>query len=82
MQLLIIEGSSLPGFAGQADYQPPRCFCEVWGGPEFMLLLEDLTPAKQGDQLAGCDAGVATAQSRRWWLAPLWRIYLSMTCHF
>ena len=28
-------------------------------GPEFALLLEDLAPAKQGDQLAGCSAEVA-----------------------
>ncbi|MFN3238453.1 MAG: phosphotransferase [Pseudomonadales bacterium] len=30
-------------------------------GPEFMLLLEDLAPGEQGDQLKGCDA--ATAKS-------------------
>lgn len=28
-------------------------------GPDFALLLEDLAPAKQGDQLEGCDARIA-----------------------
>jgi hypothetical protein len=39
----------------------PRCFfAEIVGeGPEFMVLLEDLRPAVQGDQLQGCDAEVA-----------------------
>ena len=41
----------------------PRCyFAEIEGeGPEFFLLLEDLAPAQQGDQLRGCDAQTATA---------------------
>ncbi len=41
----------------------PRCYyAEIDGdGPEFALLLEDLAPAEQGDQLAGCDTGVARA---------------------
>jgi hypothetical protein len=41
----------------------PRCyFAEIEGeGPSFALLLEDLAPAVQGDQLAGCDADVARA---------------------
>ncbi len=30
-------------------------------GPEFVLLLEDMAPAEQGDQLAGCSADVARA---------------------
>ena len=30
-------------------------------GPEFVLLLEDMQPAQQGDQLAGCDPGLARA---------------------
>ena len=55
----------------------PRCFfAEINGeGPEFMLLLEDLTPAKQGDQLAGCDAEVATAAIKEvvGLHAPLWK---------
>ncbi|MED6340961.1 MAG: phosphotransferase [Pseudomonadota bacterium] len=41
----------------------PRCyFAEITGeGPEFFLLLEDLAPALQGDQLKGCNAEAAEA---------------------
>ncbi|MFW6093180.1 MAG: phosphotransferase [Pseudomonadota bacterium] len=39
----------------------PRCyFADIVGeGPEFALLLEDLSPARPGDQLAGCTPAVA-----------------------
>jgi hypothetical protein len=39
----------------------PRCYhADIAGeGPEFVLLLEDLYPAVQGDQLAGCSPTVA-----------------------
>ena len=45
------------------DIRTPRCyFAEITGeGPEFFLLLEDLAPAQQGDQLRGCDAATAKA---------------------
>ncbi len=41
----------------------PRCYwAEIRGeGPEFALILEDMAPAKQGDQLAGCSPEVARA---------------------
>ena len=41
----------------------PRCYyAAIEGeGPEFALLLEDLAPATQGDQLAGCAVEVAAA---------------------
>jgi len=41
----------------------PRCYyAAIEGeGPEFALLLEDLAPATQGDQLAGCSPEVARA---------------------
>lgn len=41
----------------------PKCYYAeiIDEGPEFMLLLEDLAPGVQGDQLKGCDA--ATARS-------------------
>lgn len=41
----------------------PRCyFAEIEAeGPEHMLLLEDLAPAVQGDQLGGCSPEVARA---------------------
>jgi hypothetical protein len=45
------------------DIRTPRCyFADIVGeGPEFMVLLEDLQPAVQGDQLQGCDEAVAEA---------------------
>lgn len=48
---------------GRLDIATPRCyFAEIVGeGPEFMVLLEDLRPAVQGDQLHGCDVSVARA---------------------
>lgn len=44
----------------------PRCYhAEIEGaGPEFALLLEDLTPARQGDQLEGVGPDVACAAVR------------------
>ena len=41
----------------------PRCyFAEIEGeGPQFLLLLEDLAPARPGDQLAGCTPAIARA---------------------
>jgi hypothetical protein len=47
----------------QVGIRTPRCYFAVieGEGPEFMLLLEDLAPAVQGDQLAGCSPGVARA---------------------
>jgi hypothetical protein len=44
----------------------PRCyFAAIEGeGPDFMLLLEDLAPAVQGDQLGGCSPPVARAAVR------------------
>ncbi|MBM4382498.1 MAG: phosphotransferase [Deltaproteobacteria bacterium] len=41
----------------------PRCYyAEIAGeGPEFALILEDMAPAQQGDQLAGCTPEVARA---------------------
>ena len=39
----------------------PRCYhAAVQGhGPEFVMLLEDMHPAIQGDQIAGCDPSLA-----------------------
>lgn len=39
----------------------PRCFAALinGSGPEFILLLEDLTPAEQGDQISGCSVEFA-----------------------
>src|SRR5262249_47408646 len=44
--------------AARIPIAKPRCyFGAIAGeGPEFALILEDLAPAQQGDQLAGCSA--------------------------
>jgi hypothetical protein len=49
--------------ADELSISTPRCyFADIDGeGPTFALLLEDLHPATQGNQLAGCDAHVAAA---------------------
>ncbi len=41
----------------------PRCYyAAIEGeGPEFVILMEDLSPAEQGDQLQGCTPDVAAA---------------------
>ena len=48
---------------GRLGIATPRCYyAEIVGdGPEFALLLEDLAPARQGDQLVGCSEAVARA---------------------
>ncbi|MCP4038848.1 MAG: phosphotransferase [bacterium] len=45
------------------EISTPRCYyAEIVGdGPEFALFLEDLSPAEQGDQLAGCSPEIARA---------------------
>lgn len=49
--------------ADQVDIPIPKCYyAEIVGdGPEFALLLEDLSPAEQGNQLEGCSIAVAEA---------------------
>lgn len=48
---------------GRLSISTPRCyFAEIDGeGPESLVLLEDLAPGVQGDQLAGCTPEVARA---------------------
>jgi aminoglycoside phosphotransferase (APT) family kinase protein len=52
--------------AGRLPVAKPRCyFAEIEGrGSDFALLLEDMAPAKPGDQLAGCSLPVARAAVR------------------
>ncbi|MEM7363861.1 MAG: aminoglycoside phosphotransferase family protein [Pseudomonadota bacterium] len=59
----IKEVSFYREMARHVSINTPRCyFAEIEGeGPEFMLLLEDLAPARQGDQLTGCSVDVARA---------------------
>ena len=47
--------------APTVDIRVPRCFHGDWNADDgdFVLLLEDLAPAAQGDQLAGCDEHIA-----------------------
>lgn len=47
--------------AGSLDISTPRCYyADIDGeGPDFVLLLEDMAPAEQGDQLVGCSIEVA-----------------------
>jgi hypothetical protein len=47
--------------AGSVDISRPRChFAAVEPGtPNVVLVLEDMAPAEQGDQLAGCDLAQA-----------------------
>jgi len=48
---------------GRLGIRTPKCYyADIEGdGPEHLLLLEDLAPARQGDQLAGCSTEVARA---------------------
>ena len=59
----IKEVSFYRELAARLTISRPRCYyAEIDGeGPEFALLLSDLAPARQGDQLAGCSADVARA---------------------
>jgi hypothetical protein len=47
--------------ASRLSISVPRCYYAAIAdeGPEFVLLLEDMTPAEQGDQLQGCTVEVA-----------------------
>lgn len=59
----IKEVSFYRTLASRLTISVPRCYhAAIEGaGPEFALLLEDLAPARQGDQLAGCSVDVARA---------------------
>jgi hypothetical protein len=48
--------------AGTVDVRVPQCHHGEWDetSGDFALVLEDMTPAEQGDQVTGCD--VATAE--------------------
>ena len=59
----IKEVSFLRELQSRLAIRTPRCYYAdiIDDGPDFALLLEDLAPARQGDQLAGCSEGVAYA---------------------
>jgi hypothetical protein len=49
--------------AARLPIAKPRCYwADILGeGPEFALILEDMAPAQQGDQLTGCSPEIARA---------------------
>ena len=49
--------------AGKLNISVPECYYAaiIDEGPDFVLLLQDMAPARQGDQLAGCSAEIARA---------------------
>lgn len=63
--------------APTVDVRVPRCFAS-WmtdDGTDFVLLLEDLAPRRQGDQVLGCgvDEAVAAAVNLAGLHGPRWR---------
>ena len=63
LQNYIKEVSFYRELASRLDVRKPKCYyADIHGqGPDFVLLLEDMNPAEQGDQLQGCSADVARA---------------------
>lgn len=59
----IKEVSFYRELVGKLSISTPRCYyADIVGeGPEFILLLEDMAPAEQGDQLVGCTPEIARA---------------------
>lgn len=59
----IKEVSFYRELVSKLSIRTPRCyFADIVGeGPDFVLLLEDMAPAEQGDQLVGCSPEVAHA---------------------
>ncbi len=49
--------------ASTVDIRVPHCFHGSWTETtgDFVLVLEDMAPAEQGDQVAGCDVDIARA---------------------
>jgi hypothetical protein len=62
--------------AEQLPIRTPRCYYAdiIEHGPEFALLLQDMSPAVQGDQILGCSTAVANAaiQELVGLQTPLW----------
>ena len=63
LQNYIKEVSFYRELASRLDVRTPKCcYADIDGqGPDFFLLLEDMNPAEQGDQLQGCSPDVARA---------------------
>ncbi len=65
--------------ADEVELQTPRCYYSAMdvGADDYVLLLEDLAPARVGDQLAGCSPEEAELAIRHlaklhatWWESP------------
>ena len=76
------EHAFYTGVADRVKIPTPQCFhCEIANdGADFVLLLADMAPAVQGDQIGGCtpeEAGLAVAALAGLhgptWCDPAWR---------
>jgi aminoglycoside/choline kinase family phosphotransferase len=56
LQIYAVEVNFYKVFSAQLPIRTPRCYYAdiADNGVDFVLLLEDLSPAEQGDQLMGC----------------------------
>ncbi|OKH73443.1 aminoglycoside phosphotransferase [Mycobacterium sp. SWH-M5] len=75
------EHAFYTNLAGRVRIPVPHCYhCEIAGeGADFVLLLADMAPAEQGDQIAGCSVAEAALAVRALaelhgptWCDPQW----------
>jgi len=75
------EHAFYTSLAGQVRIPVPHCYhCEIAGeGADFVLVLADMAPAEQGDQIAGCSPAEAALAVRALadlhgptWCDPQW----------
>lgn len=71
-----LETSFYSELAGLTKIRAPKCLHNSYdaGADEFLLLLEDLAPSQQGDQLAGCtvEHAIAAVRELTGLHGPLW----------
>ena len=76
MRTYEVETGFYRELARQLPIRTPRCYHVAYesASDEFVLLLEDLAPARQGDQIAGCsiDQAVLAVQELPKLHAPRW----------
>ena len=79
LRLYEIETRFYQEIAGQVELRTPRCYYSALdtASGDFVLLLEDLAPARTGDHLAGCSPAQAELALRElakfhaaWWDDP------------
>lgn len=72
-----LETSFYSEMAGLTKIRTPKCLHNSYdaGADDFLLLLEDLAPARQGDQLTGCtvEHALAAVGELTGLHGPLWR---------